>query len=91
MVRRHPQAGGAGRLRPPLPGLIPGQPDGLGDELGGTPGPLHGKFGEHGAGQLVRGAAGLLALERADGLGELFQAENADRVIEQAQLGTHRT
>jgi len=62
----------------------PGQPDGLGDEFGGAPRPLHGKLGEHGAGQLVRGLAGPLALERAYGLRELFQAEDTDRVIEQA-------
>ena len=69
----------------------PGQPDGLGDELGGTPGPLHGEFGEHGAGKLFHGPAGLLALKRAHGLGEFFQAEDTGRVIEQARLGARWT
>ena len=31
------------------------------------------------------------ALERADSLGELFQAEDTGRVIEQAQLAAHWT
>src|SRR5260370_27701896 len=69
----------------------PGHPDGLGDEFGGTPCPLHGKFGEHGAGKLIHGPAWLLALQRAHGLCEFFQAEDADGVIEQAQLGACRT
>ncbi|HUZ23862.1 MAG TPA: hypothetical protein VMV07_08850 [Streptosporangiaceae bacterium] len=64
--------------------LVPGHPDGLGDELGGTPRPLHGQLGEHSAGKLVHGPAGPLALQHAHGLGELFQAEDADWVIEQA-------
>ena len=64
--------------------LSPGHSDGLGDEFCGTPRPLHGKFGEHGAGKLVHGSAGALALQRADGLGEFFQAEDTGRVIEQA-------
>ncbi len=51
------------------------------------PGSFHGQFGEDGAGELVHGAAGPLAFQLARGLGELVQAEDADRVIEQAQLG----
>ena len=65
----------------------PGHPDGLGDEVGGAPGSFHAKLGEHGAGELVHGAAGLLAFQRPHGIGEFFQAEGADRVIEQAELG----
>src|SRR6266568_4784585 len=68
---------------PPRPGHL----DGLGDELGGTPRPLHGKFGEHGAGKLIHCPAGPLAFQRAYGLREHFQAEDTHRVIEQAQLG----
>jgi hypothetical protein len=48
------------------------------------------QFGEHGAGKLLHGAAGPLALELAHGRGEFVQAEDAHRVIEQAQLGAAR-
>jgi hypothetical protein len=51
-----PRAGDLGAWLP-----HPGHPDGLGDEFGGAPCPLHGEFGEHGAGKLVCGPAGLLA------------------------------
>ena len=64
-----------------------GHPDGFGDEVGGAPGSFHAKLGEHGAGELVHGAARLLVFQRPHGLGEFFQAEDADRVIEQAELG----
>ena len=77
---------GAGDLGAWLPG--PGDPDGLGDEVGAAPRRFHGKLGEHGAGKLAGSAAGLLAFEHPRGLGEFFQAEGADRVIEQAALGT---
>ena len=76
---------GTGDLGAWLP--CPGDPDGLGDEVGGAPCPFHGKLGEHGAGELIVGAAWLLAFERLYGLGELFQAEGADRFVEQAALG----
>jgi len=65
----------------------PGQPDGLGDEVGGAPRSLDRQFGEHGAGKLLHGAAGPLALELAHGRGEFVRAEDAHRVIEQAQRG----
>jgi hypothetical protein len=45
---------------------------------------------EHGAGKLVHWSAGPLPLQRAHGLGELFQAEDTRRVIEQAYGGTRR-
>ena len=61
--------------------------DGLGDKVGGAPCPFHGKLGEHGAGELIDGAAGLLAFQHPHGLGEFFQAEAADWVVEQAALG----
>jgi hypothetical protein len=69
----------------------PGHPDGLGDKIGGTPRPLHGQLGEYSAGKLVRGAAGPLALQRAHGLSEFFQAEVTDRVVEQTEWTTQRT
>ena len=56
----------------------PGHPDGLSDQLGGTTRPLHAEFGEHGARQLLHRLAGLLALQRAHGLHELFQAKGTD-------------
>ena len=65
----------------------PGQPDGLGHEVGGALRSLDCQFREHGAGKLLHGASGPLALELAHGLGEFVQAEDAHRVIEQAQLG----
>lgn len=77
---------GAGDVGAWLPG--PGDPDGLGDEVGGAPGPFHGELGEHGAGELIDGAAWPLPVERLHGLGEFFEAEAADRVVEQAALGT---
>ena len=46
--------------------------------------PVHGKFGEYGARELVCGLAGPLAFQRPHGLGEFFQAEDTDRVVEQA-------
>jgi len=64
-----------------------GDADGLRDEVGGALCPLHGKLGEHGAGELIDGAAGPLAFEHPHGIGELFQAEDADWVVEQAALG----
>ncbi len=67
-----------------LPG--PGQPDCLGDELGGTPCPLHGEFGEYGAGELIGGPAGLLAFQGLYGFSEFVESEGAGWVIEQAQL-----
>jgi hypothetical protein len=67
-----------------LPG--PGLPDCLGDELGGTPCPLHGEFGEYGAGKLIDDPAGPLAFQGAHGFGEFFESEGAGRVVEQAQL-----
>ena len=76
---------GTGDLGARLPG--PGDPDGLGDEVGGAPCPFHGELGEHGAGELIDGAAGSSAFECLHGLGEFFQAEGADRVVEQAVLG----
>jgi hypothetical protein len=63
--------------------LRPGDPDGLGNEFGGTPRPFHGKFGENGAGELVCGLARPLAFQRPYGLGEFVQAEDTDRVVEQ--------
>ncbi len=72
-----------------LPG--PGQPDRLGDELGGTPRPLHGEFGEYGAGKLIDGPAGPLAFQCPHGFSEFFQPEGAGRVIEQSQLGARWT
>jgi hypothetical protein len=68
----------------------PGDPDGLADELGGPPRPLHGEVVEHGEGKLVHWPAWTLALQRAHGLGELFQAEDTGRVIEQAYRGARR-
>lgn len=68
----------------------PGDPDGLADELSGPPRPLHGKVVEHGAGKLAHWPAWPLAVQRAHGLGELFQAEDTGRVIEQAYWGTRR-
>jgi hypothetical protein len=44
------------------------------------------ELGEHGGGELIDGAAGLPAFERLHGLGEFFQAEGQDRVVEQAVL-----
>jgi hypothetical protein len=73
------------RSRPAAPGA--GQSDGLGDELGGTARPLHVQFGEHGAGQLLDGAARPFGFQGAHGLRELVQAEGADWVVEQASLG----
>jgi len=69
----------------------PGQPDRLGDELGGTPRPLHGEFGEYGAGKLTGGPAGSLEFQGAHGFGEFFESEGTGRVIEQAQLRARRT
>ena len=64
----------------------PGPAGSLGDELGGTPRPLHGEFGEYGAGELIDGPAGLLAFQGAHGFSEFFESEGAGRVVEQAQL-----
>lgn len=57
-------------------------------KLGGAPGRLDGKFGEYGAGEVVGGPPGPFPLQRAHRLGEFFQAEDQDRVIEQAELRT---
>jgi hypothetical protein len=78
-----------GDLGTPLAGT--GQADGLGDELSGTLGPLHGQLGEHGASKLIRPAAGPLALQAAHGLGELVQGEVADQVVEQTELAARWT
>ena len=64
----------------------PGQPDRLGDELGGTPRPLDGEFGGYGAGKLTGGPAGPLPFQGAHGVSEFFEPEGAGRVIEQAEL-----
>ena len=69
----------------------PGQPDRLGHEFGGTPRPLHGKFGKYGARKLLYGQSRSLVLERAHGFREFFQAVDPDRVIEQANRGTCRS
>jgi hypothetical protein len=42
-----------------------GQCDGVDDEFGGAVRAFHGKFGEHGAGELVHSVAWLLAFQRA--------------------------
>ena len=78
---------GTGDLGAWLP--CPGHPDGLGNAVGGAPAYISSaKPGEHGAGRLrPAGTAGLLAFQRPHGIGEFFQAEDADRVIEQAELG----
>lgn len=64
----------------------PGDPDGLADEVAGAACPFHGQLGEQGAGDLVCGLAGPPAFQLAHGRGEFFQAEGADRVVEQAEL-----
>ena len=76
---------GGGDLGAGLPGA--GDPDCLGDEVGGAACSFHGEFGEHGGGELIDGAAGTPAFELLHGPGEFFQAEGADRVVEQAVLG----
>jgi hypothetical protein len=58
--------------------LYPGQPDRFSDELGGTPRPFHGQFGEYGAGKLTDGPAGPLAFQGAHGFGEFLESEGAD-------------
>jgi len=42
---------------------------------------------DSGAGKLIHWSAGPLAFQRAYGLGEIFQAEDTGRVIEQAYRG----
>jgi len=76
----------AGDLGVRLPG--PGHFDGLSDEVGGPPRSFHGELGEYGAGEFVYGLAGSLVFQLAHGLGEFFKAEGADRVVEQAVLGS---
>ena len=49
--------------------------------------PFDGQLGEQGAGDLVHGLAGPPAFS-AHGLGEFFQAEGVDRVVEQAEVLT---
>jgi hypothetical protein len=64
----------------------PGHTDGLSDELGGTPRLLHGELGEDTARKLIRGTAGLFALQHPHGVGQFFQTEVANQVAEQAKL-----